>query len=335
MNSSCENVNENLIISFYFIGFFLTIIGILLNICSCLLFIRSKSLCKTPYGIFIIALSVSDIMKLLSEYVLHIIYLYIQHPFFVCSITWFLTLTTENLSYSFLWALGIERNLKIWTNNRNYLISRKRAQLISILIIIFIIIYDHPFLFIPYNVSYCFIKLNNLSILFSCDNAFYKSYGYKYSLSDLIFIETIGLNNLILPILIIITNIILIIGLKSRSYQRRNRLGTRKTYDWREQSVILYVFLSNITFIILTTPIGMLNGWSTIYNHKMVTNNISIILDLMEILHHCSHFPILLMTSSVIRTKTFQIIFHPRRRRHNLSNSRQSVKTNIRSKSSS
>ena len=44
----------------------------------------------------------------------------------------------------------------------------------------------------------------------------------------------------------------------------------------------------------------------------MATNNLALILELMEILHHCSHFPILLMTSSVIRTKTFQILFHRR-----------------------
>jgi len=177
--------------------------------------------------------------------------------------------------------------------------------------------------------------LFNHSILFSCDNAYYKSYGYTYSLTDLIFIESIGLNNFILPILIILTNIILIVGLRRRAYQRRHRLGgTRKTNDWREQSVILYVFISSITFICLTAPTGILNGWSAVNNKRMATNNLALILELMEILHHCSHFPILLMTSSVIRTKTFQILFHPRQSRRKSSNSRLSSQQRIRSKSS-
>jgi hypothetical protein len=127
----------------------------------------------------------------------------------------------------------------------------------------------------------------------------------------------------------------LIFGLRRRAYQRRHRLGTRKNNDWREQSVILYVFLSSITFIVLTAPTGILNGWSAIHNQRMATNNLALILELMEILHHCSHFPILLMTSSVIRTKTFQILFHRHQLRQNSSNSRQSSKQRIRSKSSS
>ena len=111
MNSSCSNVNENVILLFFIVGCILTIIGIFLNICSCLLFYRTKSLDKTPYGIFIISLSISDIIKLLSEYVVHIGFIYIQHKYFVCSITWFLTLTSENLSYLFLCALGKYLNL--------------------------------------------------------------------------------------------------------------------------------------------------------------------------------------------------------------------------------
>ncbi len=106
MNSSCADVGENVILLFFILGGILTIIGILLNLCSCLLFYRAKSLDKTPYGIFIIALSIADIIKLIAEYFVHILYFYIEHRYFVCSITWFLTLNSENLSYSFLCALG-------------------------------------------------------------------------------------------------------------------------------------------------------------------------------------------------------------------------------------
>ncbi len=214
------------------------------------------------------------------------------------------------------------------------MITRRRACIITLCLVIFVIIYDHPFLFLPYDVSYCFVKLYNYSILFSCDNAYYKSYGYRYSLTDLIFIESIGLNNCILPILIISTNIILIVGLRRRTYQRRYRLGAHKNNDWREQSVILYVFLSSITFVFLTAPTGILNAWSAVHNKKMATNNLGLVLELMEILHHCSHFPILLMTSSVIRTKTFQILFHRRHSQQIPGNSRQSSQQRIRSMSS-
>jgi hypothetical protein len=106
MNSSCIDVGENLVLLFFTAGCVLTILGTLLNLCSCLLFYRTKSLDKTPYGIFIIALSIADIIKLIAEYVVHILYFYIEHRYFVCSITWFLTLTSENLSYLFLCALG-------------------------------------------------------------------------------------------------------------------------------------------------------------------------------------------------------------------------------------
>ncbi|CAF1215121.1 unnamed protein product [Adineta ricciae] len=329
LNSSCGNVGENLVLLFFVLGCILTIIGTLLNLCSCLLFYRAKSLDKTPYGIFIIALSIADIVKLIAEYVVHILYFYIDHRYLVCSITWFLTLSSENLSYLFLCALGIERNLKVWITDRRCLITRRRACTITMFLIIFVVIYDHPFLFLPYDVSYCFVKLFNSQILFSCDNAHYKSYGYSYSLTDLIFIESIGLNNFILPILIISTNIVLILGLRRRAYQRRIRLGTRKHKDWREQSVILYVFLSSITFVFLTTPTGVLNALSAVHNQKMATNNIALVLELMEILHHCSHFPILLMTSSVIRSKTFQILFHPRQTQRSSVSSRFSGQPRI------
>jgi len=106
MNSSCADVDENLILLFFILGCILTITGTLLNLCSCLLFYRAKSLDKTPYGIFIIALSIADIIKLIAEYLVHVLYFYIEHRFFVCSISWFLTLTSENLSYLFLCALG-------------------------------------------------------------------------------------------------------------------------------------------------------------------------------------------------------------------------------------
>ncbi|CAF3623626.1 unnamed protein product [Rotaria socialis] len=106
MNDSCHvTADSKIILSFLFIGFFLSIIGCILNICSCLLFIRTKSLFKTPYGIFIIALSIVDIIKIVAEYFTHLLFIYIQHPYFVCSITWFLTMTSENISYGFLGAL--------------------------------------------------------------------------------------------------------------------------------------------------------------------------------------------------------------------------------------
>jgi len=131
------------------------------------------------------------------------------------------------------------------------------------------------------------------------------------------------------------TNIILIFGLRRRAYQRRHRLGTRKHDDWREQSVILYMLLSSITFIILTTPVGILNAWSVLHNHKLATNNVGLLLDLLEIVHHCSHFPILLMTSSIIRKKTFEILFHPRASRQSSCISRQSTRPRVYSNSSS
>jgi hypothetical protein len=110
MNSSCcVNADENVVLSFFIIGCLLTIIGTLLNLCSCLLFCRAKSLFSTPYAIFIIALSIADIVKLIAEYLVHLLYLYIQHPYFVCSITWFLTMTSENTSYAFLCALGKDK----------------------------------------------------------------------------------------------------------------------------------------------------------------------------------------------------------------------------------
>ena len=350
MNSSCIHVDENLVLSFFLIGGILSIIGTLLNLCSCLLFCRAKSLYRTPYGIFIIALSIADIVKLIAEYLVHILYFYIDHPYFVCSITWFLTLSSENLSYLYLCALGktmidfdmfccflcegIERNLKVWITDRRCVITRRRAWIITLFILFFVLIHDHPFLLFPHNPSYCFYQVYNHSILFSCDNANYQSYGYRFSLTDLIFIESIGLNNLILPIVIISTNIILIFGLRRRAYERRHRLGTRKHDDWRERSVILYVLFSSMTFIFLTAPTGIVNAWSAIYNDKMATNNTALILELLEIVHHCSHFPILLMTSSVIRAKTFQVIFRPNVPRHNSLTSRQLSKR-IRSKSSS
>jgi hypothetical protein len=95
------------------------------------------------------------------------------------------------------------------------------------------------------------------------------------------------------------------------------------------------VFLSSITFVILTAPTGILNGWSAVHNQRMATNNLALILELMEILHHCSHFPILLMTSSVIRTKTFQILFHSRQSEQSSSRSRSSSQQRIRTKSAS
>jgi hypothetical protein len=114
MNSSCnETADSNVVLSFFIIGCLLTIIGSLLNLCSCLLFCRAKSLFNTPYSVFIIALSIADIVKLTAEYTVHILFFYIQHRYFVCSITWFLTMTSENTSYAFLCALGKYRLINL------------------------------------------------------------------------------------------------------------------------------------------------------------------------------------------------------------------------------
>jgi hypothetical protein len=230
--------------------------------------------------------------------------------------------------------LGIERNLKIWSTDRRALITRRGACLITASIVLFVIIYNHPFLFIPYKTSYCFFKLFNKNILFSCENAYYDAYGLTFSLNDLLFIENVGLNNLVLPLIIISTNITLMLGLRRRSYQRRHRLGKCKNDDWKERSVILYMLLSSITFVLLTAPIGILGAWSVIQGERIPTNNLALVLDLMEIVHHCSHFPILLMTSSIIRRKTFQILFQPRLKRQNSFNSRPSTKQRVVSQSS-
>lgn len=191
------------------------------------------------------------------------------------------------------------------------------------IIIIIILIHDHPFLFFPYDISYCWFQLYNHSILFSCENAFYQSYGLTFTLTNLIFIQNIGLNNIILPMLIMSTNIVLIVGLRRRTHQRRHRLGKRKSDDWRERSVVLYMLLSSIAFLFLTAPVGILGAWAAVHKQKVPTNNLALLLDLMEIIHHCSHFPILLMTSSVIRTKAYQILFHPHTSRQNSLTARQ------------
>lgn len=112
MNDSCYiTADSTITLSFFTIGLFLSIVGCILNICSCLLFIRTKSLFNTPYGVFIIGLSIVDIIKIIAEYFVHLLFLYIEHPYFVCSITWFLTMTSENISYGFLSALGNRFNL--------------------------------------------------------------------------------------------------------------------------------------------------------------------------------------------------------------------------------
>ena len=122
MNTSCNARADSNVIVFYFtFGCLLTILGTILNLCSCLLFCRAKSLLNTPYSVFIIALSIADIVKLSAEYTVHLLFLYIQHPYFVCSVTWFLTMTSENSSYAFLCALG---KVCMYTPSRS--IFRKR-----------------------------------------------------------------------------------------------------------------------------------------------------------------------------------------------------------------
>jgi hypothetical protein len=238
------------------------------------------------------------------------------------------------MKYYIFIILGVERNIKVWTTDRRCLITRRGACIITLFIILFVIIYNHPFLFFPHNVSYCFFKLYNQSVLFSCHDAYYHAYGHTFSLTDLLFIENIGLNNFILPIVIILTNVVLIIGLRRRAYQRQHRLNTCRSDDWRERSVILYMLLSSIAFIFLTSPAGILNCWSVVHGERIPTNNLALVLDLVEIIHHCSHFPILLMTSSIIRTKAFQIVFQTRTPRKNSLCSRQAARQRFTSRSS-
>lgn len=307
MNSTCQvTADSTMIVTFFFIGGFLSIIGCLFNLYSCILFIRTKSLFNTPYAIFIIALSISDMIKLTAEYHLHLLFIYIKHPYFVCSLTWFLTMTSENSSYAFLCALGIERNIKVWTINRQWLITRSRACFITGLIVVVIIIYNHPFLYWPWQFSYCYFPLFDYSLIYICTNARYEIYGYSFTLTNLLFIENLGLNNIILPLMIIFINLILILGLKHRNSHRRNHFRTKKIEDTKDQSVILYMLLSSIVFVLLTSPIGILGVWGILSREEIPTNNLSIIFDLMEIIHHGSHFPILLLTSSMIRRKMFQ-----------------------------
>lgn len=201
---------------------------------------------------------------------------------------------------------GIERNIKVWTIDRRWLITRQRACLVSVFIVIVVIIYNHPFLYWPFEFSYCYFTLLNHSIIYSCNNAQYSVYGYPFSLTDLLFIENIGLNNIILPLVIILTDVILIIGLRRRHDQRRHQLGARKTIDSKERSVILYMLFSSIAFVLLTSPVGILGIWGILSRKEIPTNNLSLVFDLMEIVHHGSHFPILLLTSSMIRRKMFQ-----------------------------
>jgi hypothetical protein len=129
MNASCYVTADSNIISLFFIlGCLLTIVGTTLNLCSCLLFCRAKSLLHTPYAVFIIALSIADIVKLISEYLVHILFIYIQHPYFVCSITWFLTMTSENTSYAFLCALGkmnVCTKMNLFARNGRFIVKKK------------------------------------------------------------------------------------------------------------------------------------------------------------------------------------------------------------------
>ncbi|CAF1656762.1 unnamed protein product [Adineta ricciae] len=215
-------------------------------------------------------------------------------------------MTSENTSYAFLCALGIERSIKVWAINHRCLITRQRACWITLFIVFIIGIYNHPFLFYPTDVNYCYFTLFNYSAIFTCNNAKYHAYGYSYSLTKFLFVENLGLNNIILPLMIILTNFTLILGLRRRSYLRRDHLGVYSVDDWRERSVLVYMILSSLVFLILTAPIGFLGVWSIIRDQEIPTNNLSIIFDLMEIIHHCSHFPILLMTSSLLRKKIFQ-----------------------------
>lgn len=107
MNSTCHaNADSSVVVLFFALGGVLTIVGTVLNVCSCLLFCRAKSLMNTPYSVFIIALSIADVVKLAAEYTVHLVFVHVEHPYFVCSITWFLTMTSENASYAFLCALG-------------------------------------------------------------------------------------------------------------------------------------------------------------------------------------------------------------------------------------
>lgn len=194
----------------------------------------------------------------------------------------------------------------MWTIDRRWLITRRRAYWIILFIVLFIIVYNHPFLFWPTDVTYCYFTLFNSSAVYACNNAQFYAYGRSFSLTNVLFIENLGLNNIVLPVMIILTNVVLIIGLKRRSYQRRTYLGANKTDDWRERSVLIYMLLSSVIFVLLTAPIGILGVANILRDEQIPTNNLAVIFDLMEIIHHCSHFPILLMTSSLLRKKTLE-----------------------------
>lgn len=74
----------------------------------------------------------------------------------------------------------------------------------------------------------------------------------------------------------------------------------------KHQSVILYTYMHckcNF-FLLLTSPVGIVNAWSIIFKHQLAVDHTVILFDLLEIIHYRSHFPILLFTSSVIRRKT-------------------------------
>jgi hypothetical protein len=205
--------------------------------------------------------------------------------------------------YCEIFLSGIERNLKLWTTGRRWLITRQRACWLTLFIVLVLIIYDHPFLYWPSKASFCYFTLFNYSTIYTCTNAHYHAHGYSFSLTKLILIENIGLNNFILPFTIILINVILIIGLRRRSYQRRYRLGKNINNHWKEHAVLCFILLSSILFIFLTLPIGIIVGWRIAHGEQIPTDNVILLCDLMEILHHCSHFPILIMTSSRIRRK--------------------------------
>ena len=77
--------------------------------------------------------------------------------------------------------------------NRRWLITRQRAYWLTLLIVIFVIIYNHPFLFWPKESSFSCFELFNHTIVYACQDAQYQIYGFSFSLKKLIYIENIGL----------------------------------------------------------------------------------------------------------------------------------------------
>ena len=110
-----------------------------------------------------------------------------------------------------------------------------------------VFVYNRSFPFWSLQVSYYYFQLFNHSTIYTRDDAYYEGYEFSFSLTELLFIENIGLNNIILLLTIISINIVLVTDLRRLSYQRRHHVSTNRTSDWKEQcyrlhSIVKYSF---------------------------------------------------------------------------------------------